>query len=364
MPRNKHQKRTRPDSDTSSLNESFLELRTALETMESELFDLRNTVEKTAKELIDTQRENKSLKEALITEQYKTDYLQRELNDVCQYSRKNNVRVFGVNDTNAKEDASISEQVVSQIIRDKLKINLAPWEIEVAHRLGHFTPGKSRPIIVRFQTRKAKNKVMASRRNLKGSRISISDDLTQTNVHRLHKLKELSCVSDAWYNNGKFYAKHQSGKIIHVLSATPLNESLFESSHPHPRRTNENISKRDIPPSTPASGTRRSDIPRAVTNPVLSNRSRTSSNSNFQRDPKKNKFLETNRSAGKTSDRSPHGTRVDQQTPPHSSSASPSNRMDTNAMDNCGTNTNTNCSINSIMKNDFPSANSTPITGI
>ena len=100
---------------------------------------------------------------------------ERELNDLQQYSRRWNLRVFKMPE---KETAADCIAKVCAIFSDKVGIPITASDIEVAHRTGQRSSTRARPILVRFFDRKKSDSVIISRRNLKNKGIVTGEDLT------------------------------------------------------------------------------------------------------------------------------------------------------------------------------------------
>ena len=83
---------------------------------------------------------------------------------------------------------------------------------------------------MQFVSRKGKQDVMRVRKNLKGSGITIAEDLTPVNVRRLNELKRLDIVKEAWSSQGKLFAKKvgQHEFVKEIPSQQPINENIFE----------------------------------------------------------------------------------------------------------------------------------------
>lgn len=139
----------------------------------------------------------------------KVEQLQTQLNvtnskldDMEQYSRSNNLRLYGVPE---KQDENINE-VISTFCSEKLDIVLQPHDIDVSHRLKSKVNG-TRPIIVRFTSRAVKHKIYNNKRKLKGSRIIIKEDLTKVRVQLLKEISKRAPARSTWTRDGKIYCK-------------------------------------------------------------------------------------------------------------------------------------------------------------
>ena len=81
-----------------------------------------------------------------------------------------------------------------------MNILIDPCDIEACHRLGIFSRDADRPVKVRFVSRKTKIPAITNRRKLKGQRevITITEDLTHSNLNKLKELKSANVAKDVW----------------------------------------------------------------------------------------------------------------------------------------------------------------------
>ena len=117
-----------------------MDLKLSVEHLESQLFGIQVVVDNSNKDIAYIKNENKTLRESLFAEQTKNAKLQEKLNDLEQYGRRNSVRIFGIRDTNSNEPISATESLVLRFFNDKLKVKVAAWEVQIAHRLGRYSP--------------------------------------------------------------------------------------------------------------------------------------------------------------------------------------------------------------------------------
>ena len=213
-----------------SLNNSTLEgLKAQLLMLEGELFDIRTSHSTVLEEVKILRQQNIELKDSLQEQKHINNINRRNNNDIEQYTRRNNIRIFGVEDKNPKETSDESEQLVAKLCQNKLGYNLQPWEVEVAHRTGRFQVDGNRPIIVRLVSRKTRSGILSARRKLKGTSIVIAEDLTHENLRRFRQVRDLECVSQAWVRDGKIFAKNCEVKITEIKTTTIITEQLFSS---------------------------------------------------------------------------------------------------------------------------------------
>jgi len=125
-----------------------------------------------------------------------------------QYARKNNIKIYGIKD-NCGEDC---EDIVRKMVKEYLKIEIKQGQIAIAHRiLGK--QGRHRPIIVRFEQHDVKYAVLKQRRQLKGTGVSIQEDLARAVWEKLDMVKESAGSTDARAWNGKIFIKDKFDKI-------------------------------------------------------------------------------------------------------------------------------------------------------
>ena len=101
---------------------------------------------------------------------------------------------------------------LKSIAKDKLDTVLEDSDIDRSHRVGRMS-GKTRAILVKFSSYRARNIVIKQRKKLKGSKISIHEDLTKSNQDLLVKTSKKLGVVSTWSQDGRVFAS--------VLTSTP-----------------------------------------------------------------------------------------------------------------------------------------------
>ena len=104
--------------------------------------------------------------------------MRKEINDLGRYTRGFNLRFLGIEESD-KEDCV-------QVLSEKLSTHLAIQGevIENAHRTGAKKPGEPRHIIARFHSRRVRNQVIGTARDLEKVRppFIVMDDLTAADM--------------------------------------------------------------------------------------------------------------------------------------------------------------------------------------
>lgn len=160
------------------------------------------TVKEEVKQL---QKEVASLREDLVD---RTEELE-------QYQRRNNIRIFGVKETKGEN----TDNLVVELCREKLGLELPPSAISRSHRVGrprHPVAGdikeQRRAIIVRFTTYRSREMVFGAKKRLKGTGVTIREDLTSRRLELLRRATALYGVRNAWTFDGRVLYIDQHGK--------------------------------------------------------------------------------------------------------------------------------------------------------
>ena len=137
-----------------------------------------------------------------------------------QYSRKNAIRVFGLAVPESRKDfENCKKTICDKLNESQLGVHLSELNFSVAHRVGKVNNGKQ-AILACFYDRDLQRTVIRARKKLKGTGISIAEDLSEANVRLLNRLQSDEYkifIDSAWAWNGKIKCKAKgSGTIIQV----------------------------------------------------------------------------------------------------------------------------------------------------
>jgi hypothetical protein len=218
--------------------DEIAKLSRSIEEMQATILSLQIENDSLRKEIEGAKKREEGLHEQVTEAKYAAGVAVRRSNDLDQYVRRNNCRVYGMPETGegGGEDENCEEKVV-KLFKDKMSLNIAEKDIEACHRLGKRKPGVNTPrgIIVRFVSRKDRDAVLYSRRKLAKSGKVIVEDLTPDNYALYCKVKEDPLCVQAWTKNGNVFMKTKSDRIVLVDSPSELNspgKREFWSSSP------------------------------------------------------------------------------------------------------------------------------------
>ena len=131
-----------------------------------------------------------------------------------QYSRKNNIRLLGLEE----QPSENLETKFNNCMQENLGKEVKPEEIEIIHRIASRSPAdcddqrstqstKPRAVIIKLVLNKTTMGLLVKRRQLKGKRLVIVEDMTQHLAKRLKAIKEKRSVESAWFTTSEIKYK-------------------------------------------------------------------------------------------------------------------------------------------------------------
>ena len=134
-------------------------------------------------------------------------------NELEQYSRRNNIRIWGIPEKVEKgetyESMETTVSLVVKTLNEKMGLNLENRDIDIAHRIGKKIPNQpDRCIISKLISRVNKMKNLRDRKKkLQGTNIKIQEDLTKLNLAVLKATWKNDDVERSWTAEGTIYVK-------------------------------------------------------------------------------------------------------------------------------------------------------------
>ncbi|KAH3725037.1 hypothetical protein DPMN_050866 [Dreissena polymorpha] len=134
---------------------------------------------------------------------------QLHFHEMEQYSRRNNTRIEGIEDSETEHYTETSEKLIQTLNAHIPDLNLTKSDIDISHRLGPFQPQKERPIIVKMVSRMRRNQIMQAAKILrtKPKPVYVNDHLTRTNaeVFACVRKKQSDIVKLSWTREGTIF---------------------------------------------------------------------------------------------------------------------------------------------------------------
>ena len=179
------------------------------EKLKEEIKALNSKLEDNDNAVKDTERQS----------QYESDQTRKRFNDLEQYTRINNIRVYGLLDNNKYETPSQTIDVFLGALKEnKISTDIDETDIDIGHRLGAYQENRDRPVIIKFLSRTAKDEIIGHARALRKQRIYINEDLTKLNqqVFTAIRLKGKDEVKSVWTRNGQILLRRYDGSVARV----------------------------------------------------------------------------------------------------------------------------------------------------
>lgn len=202
------------------LTNSFMK---KVEELEARVFDVEARADTVQKEVAAMKKKNEELQNVMRHQDLRIKANDREINDLQQYSRRWNVRVYRVPETENESAEDCAKKVCIIFSRD-VGVATIEADIEVAHRAGRRNPDRPRPILVRFFDRKKRDSVIGSRKNLKNKGVVIGEDLTAANYKLSNEAFKHSATLSVWSTNGKVLAKLKNGIVLRLNISMNLDQ--------------------------------------------------------------------------------------------------------------------------------------------
>jgi len=132
----------------------------------------------------------------------------QKYDDLEQYARRNNVRVFGV----PEKDNEDTDNMVLSIFNDQLGVPIGKDDIDRSHRVGVRSEDRPRAIIVKFVSYRRRAEVFSQKKKLKGSGVVVCEDLTVVRRQILSRAKDQLGTKNVWTEDGRIVWRDAAGK--------------------------------------------------------------------------------------------------------------------------------------------------------
>ena len=216
-------------------------LTSTVEEIKGTLFTVREESDALKREVAEAKQREEALRDQLKEARQLAEAADQRVEDLSAYVRRNNLRIYGLPESDGRkanggaatepETAQQCEERVVKMVSDKLKVNINRKDIEACHRVGVKRGDSQRGVIVRFHSRKVRDAVLSNRRNLKGTKTVIVEDLTPKAYSLLCQVKDDKDVcAQAWSRNGSVIMKSHSGKIDAIRSLAFLKDKTNRAS--------------------------------------------------------------------------------------------------------------------------------------
>ena len=175
--------------------------------------------------------ENESLK-------VRVSELEAAVEESEQYSRRNSLRISNV----AESELEDTDQVVIGIA-DTLNVNIVPADIDRSHRVGKPSATKTRDILVKFATYRARQRLYSARSSLKKTvhnGVFLNEDLTKSRSKLLWEARQKvkgNFLWGAWSADGRLFLKDVSEKTHKLTRSDDIVKYASKVPVKRPTRT-------------------------------------------------------------------------------------------------------------------------------
>ena len=119
-----------------------------------------------------------------------------------QYSRKNCLLIHGIPENKNKN----TDVLAMEVIETKMDIKITDNDIDRTHRIGKpIKNGTTKPVIIKFVRYNDRKKIFSSKKLLKDSRLSITENLTAFRMKKLTSAREIFGFRNVWTVDGMIY---------------------------------------------------------------------------------------------------------------------------------------------------------------
>ena len=131
-----------------------------------------------------------------------------------QYSRKTNVKIYGVDDVRgANGKWQDTQTTVRQVLKKKVNVDIKSEDIIACHRIPG-GQGDIRPVLLKVKNTDIKSKIMRKRKDFRDDKTGrrLADDVTKDNADLINRLNKHEKIESAWFFNCNVFAKLKDDK--------------------------------------------------------------------------------------------------------------------------------------------------------
>ena len=149
-----------------------------------------------------------------LAQRYETSSLKLKFeNDALQqYTRRESVKIFGLTERSGETAEQVEERALK--VMEDAGMTVTSDDLHAVHRSGKIQRGKTRPVLVKFISRRKKKELMQKKKTLKEAEgydnIYIHEDLTLLRSKMLKFIKDHKTdlrLKGAWTAEGKIFAQ-------------------------------------------------------------------------------------------------------------------------------------------------------------
>lgn len=147
-------------------------------------------------------KKSNNLQNAMNDKNQQIKDLESKIEQIQQNEKLNNLCIYGVNNQGSEK----IHDTVLKIFNDVVKVKVNAMDILTCYKIGKDTD-KAGPIIVRFFDVNIRNAILKNCKNLKGTRMGITEDLVKKRLFLYRKAQEAFDRKSVFVRNGRILVK-------------------------------------------------------------------------------------------------------------------------------------------------------------
>ena len=185
MNRNLYELQDLPESELARLSVKELvkaiktapRLKDIIESLQNDMREYQNQQVVISCDLVELAAEKARLKDQVQRLHGANMYLENGLHDLHQYSRRNNLKRYGLQEC---KDSGEEEAKLLEFLHE-LGVTIEAGDIETCHRIPTKRKDKKKPLIVRFVNRRKRDKIFAARKQTTRRSVFVNEHLSPHN---------------------------------------------------------------------------------------------------------------------------------------------------------------------------------------
>ena len=206
------------------LNKKLDCLSETVERLQGEVFDLKQENTRLSAELDRCRKKEEDMQTQIKEAMFNAKLAAERADRNGQYSRRNNVKLLYVPEAAGSfESAEESERKALQVFHNRLDLkHITPEHIEAAHRVGVKRAGSTRPILVKFLSRKTMQQVIHRTETKKHRAESSNRGKPKSNYNLFLCASDHPGASRAWTSRGTVFVQDTDSKIHKIEKLSDL----------------------------------------------------------------------------------------------------------------------------------------------
>lgn len=142
------------------------------------------------------------LEKTIQKQEQKIEQLEAKFVNIEQKYKQNNICIYGIEEN---ENENLNEKVL-KLCNEQVKVPLRYEDVVKSYRIGNKTKN-ARPVIVKLERLHQRNAILKNRKNLKGTKIVICEDLVKSRLLLFKEVQGSFDKKSVFTHEGNIYIK-------------------------------------------------------------------------------------------------------------------------------------------------------------